>query len=120
MKLFLDAQRDAGFAHAEAGLEILDGVPATASREEVALAKERSGYRKWLASKLDKETFGDTPLAQINIPLSFGDLHLQAMRAPLPKKNLPAPTSGPALLPPVKEADIITEKPDGPQNPADR
>jgi hypothetical protein len=62
--------------------EILDEVatrtaPSTA---DVALAKERSKYRTWVASKIDRATYGDTP-AQVNVgvALDVGKLHLDAL-----------------------------------------
>lgn len=110
IKLFADAQRDAAYAHAEDGLQILDDAP-TLTREEVAKAKERAAYRRWLASKLDRETFGDTPLVQLNdnrTNNTFEFSWLQALRAPT-KALPPAPSESAAALPPV-EAEIVVEE----------
>jgi hypothetical protein len=107
LDLFLSAQREAAHAFADQGMALLDEVDTASptARENVAKAREQARYRQWMASKLDRETFGDTPLT-VNVPLSFGDLHLQAIKAPLPAKLVP---SGPPALP-VLEADVVTEE----------
>lgn len=105
LDLFLSAQRSAAFALAEQGMQIIDNA-STISREDIAKAKERAHYRQWLASKLDRETFGDQPLVQINDQRSFGSMFLEALKAPAPKQQLP---SGPPALP-VLEAHVISEE----------
>jgi hypothetical protein len=98
--LFDNARRESASAHAERGLEIIDEpLPLLASNADVQHRKERANYRRWLASKLDKETFGDTPLVQVNSnpTLIFAQQYLQALKSPVP--------SGPSL--PVKEAEIV-------------
>jgi hypothetical protein len=99
--LYENARRESASAHAEKGLEIIDApLHAQASNADVQLRKERANYRKWLASKLDRDTFGDTPLVQVNTDNStniFARQYLDALRAPVP--------SGPSI--PVQDAEIL-------------
>lgn len=95
--LFSQAQRDAAAAHAEEGADILDNVPA--DRDEIMKAKARADYRRWLATVYDRKTFGEpTQQTQVNI-LSYGQLHLDALRA----QPLPVPVVHKQLAPPVEE-----------------
>lgn len=62
---------------AEEALEIADQVDET-SNSGVNKARLQVDTRKWMASKLDPENYGDTAKTQVNI--SLGDLHLQALK----------------------------------------
>ncbi len=59
---------------AEEALEIADQADET-SNGSVNKARLQVDTRKWMASKLDPENYGDTAKTQVNI--SLGDLHLQ-------------------------------------------
>jgi Bacteriophage Sf6, terminase small subunit-like len=48
-------------------------------RGHVGAAREVSAYRRWLAAKLNREDYGDSPTTVIGIQAS-GDLHLQALQ----------------------------------------
>lgn len=63
---------------AEDALEIADGADESSS-SSVNKARLQVDTRKWLASKLDPEAFGDKANTEIN--LSIGDLHLQALKS---------------------------------------
>ncbi len=62
---------------AEDALEIADTVDET-SVAGVNKARLQVETRKWMASKLDPEGYGETKGPQVNI--SIGDLHLQALK----------------------------------------
>jgi hypothetical protein len=62
---------------AEEALEIADEADET-SNSGVNKARLQVDTRKWMASKLDPENYGDTAKTQVNI--SLGDLHLQALK----------------------------------------
>lgn len=62
---------------AEDALEIADNVDET-TIGGVNKARLQVETRKWMASKLDPEGYGEQKQAQVNI--SIGDLHLQALK----------------------------------------
>ena len=49
------------------------------SSQHIAKARALAGFKQWLASKRDREQYGDEQ-AQINLNLSLGSLHLDALR----------------------------------------
>jgi predicted DNA-binding protein YlxM (UPF0122 family) len=49
------------------------------SAQSFAKDKARSEFKKWLASKRDREQYGETP-PQTNVNLNLGMVHLQALR----------------------------------------
>lgn len=112
-QILQQAKTEAATSHAEAALEIADGISEDASREQVKIAEIRINQRKWMASKLDRDMWGETPM-QVNIPMTFGSQFLAALKTPPPKRELPAPavhqlSSG--AEPPAVEAHIIPEEP---------
>lgn len=72
-------------ALAEAAGDVLDDVDTIGtlagvySREEIALAKMRSEYRRWLAGKEDSR-YADHGKGGTSIVLNVGSLHLAALR----------------------------------------
>lgn len=94
-------------AHADKAGEILEGVGEfdedgrriPLSAPEVALAKERSGYRRWLAGVRDPGQYGDKR-GQVNVNLSVGELHLDALMA---HGRMPQIEGGPV----VDEPDLV-------------
>ena len=70
--------QDAAHAHAEGAGEVWDDVPADPSTGQVAAARGRSEYKRWLAGRLN-EQYRDGPQVQIGIAAA-GDLHLEALR----------------------------------------
>lgn len=49
------------------------------STAQASIAKERSSTKRWIASRVDRETFGDQqPGVEVNV--SIGQLHLEALR----------------------------------------
>jgi hypothetical protein len=62
---------------AEDALEIADSVDET-TIGGVNKARLQVETRKWMASKLDPDGYGEAKAAQVNI--SIGDLHLQALK----------------------------------------
>lgn len=69
---------------ADEATAILDGTDQVGiTSSEVTSAVARANHRKWLASRYNREVYGETPAALINF--NMGDLHLQALQA----KGLP-------------------------------
>jgi len=71
------ARKDSAPALVEKAIEILDNVDN--DRDAIAAAKAQSEVRTWLASKYDRQTFGNDT-AQVNVQLNLGQLHLDALR----------------------------------------
>jgi hypothetical protein len=67
-------------AHAEDAGEILDtaGEDLALTSPGATIAQARAKYRQWLAGVRNRETFGDSPKAHIEV--SIGGLHLDALR----------------------------------------
>lgn len=98
------ARRESADALAEQGLEILDDLAdeRDPTNAEVSVARERSGYRKWLAGKYNRELYGEAPAASLNVSLNVGDLHLDALRVAGSMDLAPAAESGE-----IQEAEIL-------------
>ncbi len=98
------AREDSGGALAEEALHLLD----TASPLEYQHANARANFRKWLASVLDRKTYGQ----QTNVPamsISIGSLHLAAHEAvkALAPASLPMLGSGAET---VVEAEVCSDE----------
>lgn len=76
---FEDAKRQSAEALAEQAGRIIDAAADATSTAAVMVARERMGYRKWLAGIRDRETFGERAGAEIQV--NIGQLHLDALRA---------------------------------------
>lgn len=83
------ARRAAAHALVEDGMDILDalarrqlanGMPVAPESAEVQLAKARAQYRKWLASVRDRDSYGSDQGPAVNVNISAGELHLDALR----------------------------------------
>lgn len=86
---------------AEESVSLGDELSGTeVTREEIALVKERTEARRWLASKRDRQTYG-ADVAQVNLQVNTGQLHLDALR----QRQVTAKTA--PVLPPA-EADYET------------
>jgi hypothetical protein len=74
------AMRVSAAAKAEEGEEILDELARRPiiTAADVGLATSRAKYRQWLASSLDKETYGTQ--AGVQVQVNVGSLHLDALR----------------------------------------
>lgn len=75
-----EAKEIAAYIHAEEAGEVLDGARVINSAE-ASLVKARSEYRKWLAQKFNRRTFGDDAGSKVDLQLNIGQLHLDALRA---------------------------------------
>lgn len=91
------ARRASAEAYAEECLQISD------TELDDRRARVRIDTRKWFASKLDPQTYGDKATTQIQV--NVADLHLQAVRSRTPAANV-APSRGPVKVPHVM--DVIT------------
>lgn len=76
---YQDAKRAAADYHAEEAGNVLDQVGTDPSTAEVSLAGKRSEYHRWLATVLDRETYGPKG-EQVNVSLNLGELHIQALQ----------------------------------------
>lgn len=73
-----DAKRAAADYHAEEAGSVLDEVREDPTSAEVSLAGKKSDHHRWLATVLDRETYG--PKGQeVNVNLDLGQLHIQAL-----------------------------------------
>lgn len=73
-----EARRRAPPALVERARDAIEDAP-TDSREKLDKAKETAKILLWQAERLGKETYGQAPMAQLN--LNVGQLHLEAFRA---------------------------------------
>lgn len=73
----VQARKDSAPALVETAMSLLD--EADHDREAIAKAKAQADIRTWLASKYDRQTFGNDA-AQVNVQVSLGDMHLDALR----------------------------------------
>ena len=67
---------------AEASVELADQLAdegTELTREDIALMKERTDGRRWLASKRDRATYGGD-VAQVSVQVNTGQLLLDALR----------------------------------------
>jgi hypothetical protein len=98
-------------AKVEEGAAILEDLSGSIliTGPEVQLATSRSKYKQWEAAHLDKEQFGDVP-AQVNVNLSAGTMHLNALIAhgTLTPTAVPRLSSGEDDVP-VLDAELIEE-----------
>lgn len=70
-------------AHAEEAGDILDelAVEHDPTSAQVALARSRSEYRRWLAKTRDREKYGDDKTAAaVSVNLNIADLHIASLR----------------------------------------
>jgi hypothetical protein len=90
--MLAQAKKACAEALVEESLEILD--EADADRDSLAKAKEQANHRRWMASRMDREAFGDaTP--SVNVNVSLPQLHLDALRARVVEvKTVPRVTEG--------------------------
>jgi len=86
---YVIAQRLKAETLVEEAQDILDGqdtldddgnpVPVLTSAE-VKVRQDRARFRQWLASKLDRETYGEQPAVQVGVTVNAGADHLDALR----------------------------------------
>jgi hypothetical protein len=92
-RLYQRARLESAGALAEQAMQIVDEsdpmVPAS-----VQQARERSGVRRWLAERFDRDTFGQPVGGNV---IQIGELHLDALRK----------YGGPSVLPPGQGVDVV-------------
>lgn len=76
-KAWKAAKEAAAQVYADEAKQILDECPP--DRDAVALARERSGVRRWLSSVYDRKQFGEAKTG-IEVNLNVGELHLASLR----------------------------------------
>ena len=77
-RAYQDAKRAAADFHADQGLAVLEDLDDEATTAQVSLAGKKSDYHRWLATVLDRESYG--PKGQeVNVHLDLGQLHIQAL-----------------------------------------
>ena len=75
-----EARRLSADTLVEDGLELLDRLAGThATSSEVSLAIARAKYRQWRASRYNRELYGE-PRSGVDVNISIGQLHLDALR----------------------------------------
>jgi hypothetical protein len=84
-ELLAEARKIAAHVYIERATEAIEDADANHAfgREQIAKAKLQSDHYKWLASKYDREFFGDDKTAtnvNLNLMQNFPDMHLQALR----------------------------------------
>lgn len=100
--LLVQSRKDSAPALAEKAVEILD--EADNDRDAINLAKAQADIRTWLASKYDRQTFGNDA-AQVNVQLNLGQLHLDALR----QRAVPVVKPTPALPPAGPDYETLPE-----------
>ena len=107
------AREFSAWTHAEESGEILDELhekskTSLLTAPDVSLAKERSGWKRWYASKLNPNELGDK--ASTEIHLHAGDLHLDALMAASKQAKAlnAAPTGAEKRHENIQEAEVIS------------
>lgn len=90
-RAFTEAKKLRAHALAEDAGEILDTKGALLPAE-VTLLKERANHNRWMAGKLNRDEYGDTPAVAINNNLNIGAAHLEALQNAGRPRALPIPT----------------------------
>ena len=72
------AREEAADALVEQGLEMVDGLGALSTSNEIAATREKVNFRKFMAGSLNQNKYGTRP--QSNVTISIGDMHLDALR----------------------------------------
>ena len=72
------AREEAADALVEQGLEMVDGLSATSTTNEIAATREKVNFRKFMAGSMNQNKYGTRP--QSNVTISIGDMHLDALR----------------------------------------
>jgi len=73
-----NAREEAADALVEQGLEMVDGLSAQSSSNEIAATREKVNFRKFMAGSMNQNKYGTRP--QSNVTISIGDMHLDALR----------------------------------------
>lgn len=92
------ARTEGADALVDEGGDLLDG----ATKDTIAVANARAGWRKWLASKYDPTTYGDTQPTTVQV----GSLHYHAALSRPTQVTLSAlpPVTVPTLTPPPEHS----------------
>ena len=67
-------------AMVEEAQDILDDPTPILTSAEAKMRADRASFRKWLAGKLDRDTFGEVPAVQVGVTVNAGADHLDALR----------------------------------------
>ena len=105
---YREARRIGAAAHAERigelADELLERTAGNPQPGQVAAYKLKMEWHKWMAQVGDKVAFGDQPASAVNVNLSLGELHLDALRSTASVDKLP-PRKQPEML----EAEVVEE-----------
>lgn len=71
-----EARRASAPAHVDKGLDLLDTADTT--REALAKSKQQADFRRWLASKYDRKTYGDD--AKLSLNVNIESMHVDSLR----------------------------------------
>ena len=117
--LLSEARMISAMSHAEKAMEIIEDVDLDPilGQQKLTKAKMLADHHKWLATKFDREFFGDAKdAAQVNVQLNVADLHLSALKqfpAPSTAYNLDHPRRVTFDLKQLKSGQPETEKHNG-------
>lgn len=75
---YQDAKRAAADYHADEAGDVLDRIGPDPTTAEVSLAGKKSEHHRWLATVLDRETYGSKG-QEVNVHLDLGQLHIAAL-----------------------------------------
>lgn len=103
------ARKEAAWVKAEEAGDLFEDLAKKSfiEQSDVSLAKERSGWRRWYAGKLNPEEFGDAK-AEVQVNITAGELHLSALiDASRRAKGLTAPSTDALPAGDVQEAEVL-------------
>lgn len=104
------AMEESGDAHVDTAQEIMDGAPAVLPGEAKDKANRADFYLR-LAAIRNRQKYGKDNSTNVNLNMSVGSLHLDALR----KQNVLASAEPQALGgdtdPPTVEAEILSDEP---------
>ena len=75
------AMKDAAHAHAEDAGQVWDDLPEDPTTGQVATARGKSEYKRWLATVKNRSEYGPPAASGVNVTFNLGELHVEALRA---------------------------------------
>lgn len=81
-----EAKRIGAGAKFDEAEEIIDDAAGALSPVQVQAATARAKHKVYMAGVMDREEYGENPKSQVNVNISAGELHLDALRARVPAR----------------------------------
>jgi len=102
---FMEAARKAAPMLVEDAQDIVDNADPSPETGELPKAREQAKIRLWRAERSDRDRFGSSPKGNVNINVTLGSLHLDALR-----NRASIATATPSqIAAPVDEAEVILD-----------